>query len=184
VVKILGPPSKIDVLPLVLGFPFPSQCGASPAHPAVSACSEPCSRHRSCCWLQTALVAARRTDIHRTLRVAGVVLVTVVFVVGVTYLSRPCGAPGGDPRKFSAIPFGDIIVFGALVGAAVLQRQEPDAHKRLMLLVTISLLTAAVGRFLGQAGMGGPHLFYGTDVFVVVPPTISSRAGPCIRRPL
>jgi hypothetical protein len=28
-----------------------------------------------------------------------------------------------------------------------------------------------------------PNLFYGTDVSVVVPPTISSRAGACIRRP-
>jgi hypothetical protein len=37
-----------------------------------------------------------------------------------------------------------------------------------MLLATVSLLTAAVGRFLPQVGMGGaPNLFYGTDVFVV-----------------
>jgi hypothetical protein len=68
-----------------------------------------------------------------------------------------------------AIPLGDIIVFGVLVGAATLQRHDSDKHKRLMLLATISLLTAAVARFLRQVGMGGaPNLFYGTDVFVVV----------------
>jgi FtsH-binding integral membrane protein len=121
---------------------------------------------------QTALVAGRRTDIHRMLGVAGVLLATVVFVVGVAVsvetLRRNGGPPGGDPRKFFAIPLGDIIVFGVLVGAAVLQRQQSDTHKRLMLLATISLLTAAVGRFLRQVGMGGaPNLFYGTDVFVL-----------------
>jgi hypothetical protein len=60
-------------------------------------------------------------------------------------------------------------VFGALVSAAVLQRRRSEAHKRLMLLATISLLTAAVARFLRQVGMGGaPNLFFGTDVFVLV----------------
>jgi hypothetical protein len=122
---------------------------------------------------QTALVAGGRTDIHRTLGVAGVVLAVVVFVFGVAVsvetLRRNGGPPGGDPRKFFAIPLGDIIVFGALVSAAVVQRRRSEAHKRLMLLATISLLTAAVGRFLRQVGMGGaPNLFFGTDVFVLV----------------
>jgi len=123
--------------------------------------------------VQTALVAGHRTDLHRTLGVAGAVLAAVVFVVGVVVsvetLRRNGGPPGGDPRKFFAIPLGDILVFGALVGAAVVQRRQSEQHKRLMLLATISLLTAAVGRFLRQVGMGGaPNLFYGTDVFVLV----------------
>jgi uncharacterized membrane protein YozB (DUF420 family) len=122
---------------------------------------------------QTALVAGHRTDIHRTLGVAGVVLAVVVFVVGVAVsvetLRRNGGPPGGDPRRFFAIPVGDIIVFGALVSAAVVQRRHSEVHKRLMLLATLSLLTAAVGRFLRQVGMGGaPNLFFGTDVFVLV----------------
>jgi hypothetical protein len=120
---------------------------------------------------QTALVAGRRTDIHRTLGVAGAALAAVVFIVGVAVSVETLrrNAPTGiDPRKFFAIPLGDIIVFGVLVGAAVLQRQQSDTHKRLMLLATISLLTAAVGRFLRQVDMGGaPNLFYGTDVLVL-----------------
>jgi hypothetical protein len=95
-----------------------------------------------------------------------------VFVVGVAVsvetLRRNGGPPGSDPRKFFAIPLGDIIVFGVLVGGAVLQRQWSDTHKRLIVLATISLLTAAVARFLGQVGMGGaPNLFYGTDILVL-----------------
>jgi uncharacterized membrane protein YozB (DUF420 family) len=121
---------------------------------------------------QTALVAARRTDIHRTLGIAGAILAAVVFIVGVAVsvetLRRNGGPPGGDPRKFFAIPIGDIIVFAVLVGVAILQRRQSDTHKRLMLLATISLLTAAVGRFLRQMGMGGaPNVFYGTDALVL-----------------
>lgn len=121
---------------------------------------------------QTALVAGGRTDIHRTLGVAGAALAAAVFIVGIAVsvetLRRNGGPPGGDPRKFFAIPLGDIIVFGVLVGAAVLQRQQSETHKRLMLLATISLLTAAVARFLRQVDMGGaPNLFYGTDIFVL-----------------
>lgn len=122
--------------------------------------------------VQSSLVAGRRIDIHRKLGVAGAVLAAVVFIVGLAVsietLRRNGGPPGGDPRKFFAIPMGDIIVFGALVGAAVLLRRQTEAHKRLMLLATISLLTAAVGRFLRVAGVGGaPNLFIATDVFVL-----------------
>src|SRR6516162_1655106 len=124
---------------------------------------------------QTALVAGHRTDIHRKLGVAGAVLAAVVFIVGVAVsvetLRRRGGPPGGDLNeeiKFFAIPLGDIIVFAVLVGVAILQRQQSDTHKRLMLLATISLLTAAVARSLRQVGMGGPpNLFYGTDVLVL-----------------
>ena len=115
---------------------------------------------------QTALVAQSRSDIHRKLGVAGAVLAAVVFVVGVAVSVETLRREGGV--RFFAIPLGDIIVFGVLVGAAVLQRQQSDTHKRLMLLATISVLTAAVARSLGQVGMGGPpNLFYGTDVLVL-----------------
>ena len=115
---------------------------------------------------QTALVAQSRSDIHRKLGVAGAVLAAVVFVVGVAVSVETLRREGGV--RFFAIPLGDIIVFGVLVGAAVLQRQQSDTHKRLILLATISLLTAAVARSLGQVGMGGPpNLFYGTDVLVL-----------------
>jgi FtsH-binding integral membrane protein len=117
---------------------------------------------------QISLVAGRRTDIHRTVGVAGAILAAAVFVVGVIVsietLRRVGGPPGRDPRKFFAIPLGDIIVFGALVTTAVVQRRRTETHKRLMLLATISLLTAAVARFLAAGPTG---LFLGTDAFVL-----------------
>jgi FtsH-binding integral membrane protein len=166
----------VSALTLYLGF-LPSYFGRSAALPALTPLYQ---LHGALftAWIalfvaQTALVAGRRPDIHRALGVAGAVLAAVIFVVGIAVsvetLRRNGGPPGGDPRKFFAIPMGDIIVFGALVGAAVLQRGRPETHKRLMLLATISLLTAAVARFLRQVGMGGaPNLFFGTDVLVLV----------------
>ena len=69
---------------------------------------------------------------------------------------------------FLAIPLGDMITFAVLVAAAVVLRRQTDAHKRLMLLATISLLTAAIARGLAQVNAGGPMgLFLGTDIFVL-----------------
>jgi hypothetical protein len=121
---------------------------------------------------QAALVAGRRTDIHRRLGVAGVVLAFAVFILGsavsIETLRRGGGTQFGDPREFLAIPLGDMIAFAVLVAAAVVLRRRPDAHKRLMLLATISLLTAAVARALAQIDVGGAlGLFLGTDVFVL-----------------
>jgi hypothetical protein len=121
---------------------------------------------------QSSLVAARRTDIHRRLGIVGAVLAALLFIVGVMVsietMRRGGGPPGFDPRSFLAVPLGDIIVFGALVTTAVLLRHHRDSHKRLMLLATISVLTAAVGRFLVQVQLAGPvGLFLGTDIFVL-----------------
>jgi len=162
-------------LTMYLGF-LPSYFGRSAALPALTPLYQ---IHGALftAWVallvaQTALVASGRTGIHRKLGIAGAVLAAVIFVLGVAVsietLRRNGAPPGGDPRKFFAIPLGDILVFGALAAAAVLQQRQAQAHKRLMLLATISLLTAAVGRFLRQIGLGGaPNLFYGTDVFVL-----------------
>jgi len=123
-------------------------------------------------FVQTVLVARRRTDIHRRLGVAGAVLAFVVFITGVTVsvetLRRGGGTHIAEPHAFLAIPLGDMITFALLVAAAVVLRRQTDAHKRLMLLATISVLTAAVARGLAQVNAGGPMgLFLGTDIFVL-----------------
>ena len=99
-------------------------------------------------------------------------MAVTVFLVGVIVsvetLRRDGGLPGMDSRTFFALPLSDVIVFAVLVGAAVMQRRQADTHKRLMLLGTISLLTAAVARFLVQVNVGGLiPLLLGTDVFVL-----------------
>lgn len=123
---------------------------------------------------QTALVAARRTDIHRRLGMAGAVLAALVVVVGTATAivrAKAVDVPPGSPSPliFLTIPLGDMFVFALLVGAGFYFRRRADAHKRLMLLAMISILPAAVARlpfaFIQQVG---PLAFFGlSDLFIV-----------------
>lgn len=123
---------------------------------------------------QTALVAAGRTDIHRRLGVAGVVLAALMVCVGVATAvirAKAAEVPPGSPSPlvFLTIPLGDMVVFGTLVGAGFYFRRRADAHKRLMLLATIAILPAATARlpfaFIQQTG---PTAFFGlADLFLV-----------------
>jgi hypothetical protein len=108
------------------------------------------------CWIilllmQTTLVAAKRTDIHRRLGFAGVILAVLMIVVGLTlalhaarYGFQTSGLP--PPLVFLVVPFFDIVMFAILVGAAFYQRARPDVHKRLMLTATIAILPPAFAR--------------------------------------
>jgi hypothetical protein len=123
---------------------------------------------------QTVLVAAKRTDIHRRLGIAGGVLAVLMILVGTStaiirakIVEVPPGAP--SPLVFLTIPLGDMLVFAILVGAGFYYRRRVDVHKRLMLLATISILPAAIARlpfaFIQQVG---PLAFFGlADLFIV-----------------
>jgi hypothetical protein len=123
---------------------------------------------------QTILVAAKRTNIHRRLGIAGAVLAVLMVVVGsLTAIIRARGAevPPGSPSPlvFLTIPLGDMLVFAGLVGAGFYYRRRAEVHKRLMLLATISILPAATARlpfaFIQQTG---PLAFFGlADLFIV-----------------
>ena len=100
---------------------------------------------------QVTLVAARRTDIHRRLGVAGGVLAALMVVVGAfTALNAArhgVDATGaGAPLKFLVIPLFDMLMFSVFVAAAFYYRKRSDVHKRLMLLATLVLLPAAIAR--------------------------------------
>jgi hypothetical protein len=124
--------------------------------------------------VQTALVAKRRTDVHRRLGVAGAALAGLMILVGVTtalvrakVVELPPGAP--SPLAFLTIPLGDMLVFACLVGAGFYFRRRADTHKRLMLLATIAILPAAVARIpLDFIQRGGPLAFFGvSDLFIL-----------------
>lgn len=123
--------------------------------------------------IQTTLVASHRTDIHRRLGIAGGVIATLMMLVGVStaVIRARQGAtpPGGpSPLVFLVVPLGDILVFTILVGAGFYFRRQSDVHKRLMMLATISILTAAIARLPFAFLQAGPVAFFGlTDVFVV-----------------
>jgi hypothetical protein len=123
--------------------------------------------------VQTTLVAAGRTYIHRRMGVAGAVLAALVIILGTTtaILRAKEGAapiPGVPPLAFLAIPLFDMVVFAILVGAALYFRRRLEAHKRLMTLAMISLLSAPIARLPFALLKAGPPAFFGlTDLFIV-----------------
>jgi hypothetical protein len=122
--------------------------------------------------VQTALVARGRTDLHRRLGVFGAALATAMVVVGVlTALHgavRGSNPPGTDPNRFLVVPLFDITVFAFLVLAGIRTRRDPMTHKRLMLLSTIGILTAAVARWPLAIMHSGPIAFFGiTDLYLL-----------------
>jgi len=74
---------------------------------------------------------------------------------------------GLSPLVFLVIPLADMLVFAILIGAGFYFRRQPDVHKRLMLLATISILAAAIARLPFAFLQAGPPAFFGvTDLFI------------------
>lgn len=124
--------------------------------------------------VQPSLVAAGRTDLHRALGRCGVALAAMMVVVGLaaalTAASRTTGffRVPVPPLKFLAIPLFDMVVFPMMVAMAVARRNEPQSHKRWMLLASIALVAAPIARWPYVIDHPSPLLFFGlTDAFLV-----------------
>ncbi len=102
---------------------------------------------------QTSLVAVGLVDLHRPLGLLGFGLACLLVIVGLLAatdsLARhfAAGEPGVGARAFYAIPITDMLIFATLIYFAFRQRFNPSAHKRLILIATITLLDAAFGRW-------------------------------------
>jgi hypothetical protein len=101
--------------------------------------------------VQTGLIAAHRTRIHRRLGIAGILLAAtlVVFGIGIAiYSARLDNTPPGwtNAAAFLPVPLTSIALFMGFVTAGFVQRRRADFHKRLMLLATISLTVPALSR--------------------------------------
>jgi hypothetical protein len=121
--------------------------------------------------VQAALVAGRRVKLHQRLGIAGAVLAAMMIILGsrtaIAAARAGSAPPGVDPLAFLAIPLGDMVLFTIFISAALKQRRKKEAHKRLMLLSYIAILTAAVARWPGVLPLG-PLGFYGlTFLFLV-----------------
>jgi hypothetical protein len=100
--------------------------------------------------IQTTLVSARRIDLHRTLGWVGAALALVMVIVGtsagITSMQNNVAAQGDAALSFLTTPLLSMVAFAAFVGTAIQLRRDSQAHKRLMVLATISILDAAVAR--------------------------------------
>jgi hypothetical protein len=123
--------------------------------------------------LQTTLVAAGRTYLHRRMGVAGGVLATLVLIVGtVTAIHRArtgvSPLPGVPVLSFIAIPLFDMLLFAILVGTALYFRRKLEWHKRLMTLSMIAIIPAPIARLHLPLIPAGPPAFFGlADLFIV-----------------
>jgi hypothetical protein len=120
---------------------------------------------------QPLLVAARRTDVHRRIGVFGGILAAAMALIAIPVSidlgRRGAAPPGVPPLVFLVVPFATVVVFPALVAAALYWRRNTSAHKRLMLIATMELIPAGFGRWPMLAPYGPLGFFGGADLFLL-----------------
>lgn len=126
-------------------------------------------------FVQVALIAAHRTDLHRRLGKIGAVLAVFVVVLSVAAIMmaahRDFVSPG-DPK--GALPIfadqlGIVLIFAVCVGGALIFRRQREIHKRLMVLALLRILTNAILRLpLQIVQRGGIPIVVALDTALVV----------------
>jgi len=100
---------------------------------------------------QTTLVSIGKVAWHKKLGILGAVLACLLVLLGtlaiVDSTRRHFTPPGLTSGMFLALDVGEMTVFGSLVSWGIRARRDGAAHKRLILLATITLLPAAVNRW-------------------------------------
>jgi hypothetical protein len=121
--------------------------------------------------VQTLLVASRRVQVHRTLGYASIALAATMIVVGmrtaIESARRGAAPPGADALTFLVVPLFDIVLFTGFVSAALLKRRDKEAHKRLMVLAYVSIITAAIARMPGILPLGPLAFFSLSFLFAI-----------------
>ena len=127
---------------------------------------------------QTSLASSGAVARHRELGIAGVALATGMFFVGTgmafSSLRQSMAAGFGEAAlAFSVVPFTGIVLFAVMFGIAIANVKRPEIHKRLILVATVSILQAAVGRwfvlFLAPPLPPGGHASPPPVIFSVIP---------------
>ena len=114
---------------------------------------------------QSWLAASGKVTSHRSIGMIGLSLATAMtifgFLVAVNAMKRSAAAGlTDDGIAFAIVPLSGIAFFAVVFALAIASIRQPETHKRLMLLASISLLDAAVARwfltFLAPPGPPGP----------------------------
>ncbi|HVY88269.1 MAG TPA: hypothetical protein VG942_05330 [Hyphomonadaceae bacterium] len=137
------------------------------------------------CW-QTWLAAMGRVTGHREWGMVGVGLAAAMAFSVITVDAVRLNQTPAEPPIFAMIHLSGILFFETCVVAALASVRRPEVHKRFMLLATISLLGAPIGRWWGVLlGLSGgpasaasslPSLDAGTLLLVTFGPPLSAAA--------
>lgn len=104
--------------------------------------------------VQSALIRTRNIRLHRSLGGVGAALgafmvplgIAVAIIMGRFHIHQLHEAAAGYEAPLIS-PFYDMAAFGILLGLAVYWRRKADWHRRLILMATCGLTTAAIARF-------------------------------------
>jgi hypothetical protein len=127
--------------------------------------------------VQTQLIRTGQFHWHRTLGRAALAIAILIFMTGILVIvGRPRPAPW--ERANILIPLVTMMLFPLFVAAALRFRRDAVTHKRLMLLATMMLLSAATARILRFFDINPlPHLHYvATYLLILVPLAIYDLA--------
>lgn len=97
---------------------------------------------------QSALASAHRVDLHRKLGICGLAVACLMLPLGILATAEFLGREAAHwwTALLAVMPIAELGIFSVLAAAAFLARRRPAIHKRLILLATIGLIGAAVGR--------------------------------------
>jgi hypothetical protein len=122
---------------------------------------------------QVYLAATGRIRQHRSLGTVGIAYGFLVLAMGlVVSIAAPVQHfKGGEQTLdqvagFMIIPLGDMVLFAGFFIPAVIYRNRPELHKRLMLLATNALLFAAAGRMSSFIPLGVAVVVWLTPVLI------------------
>ncbi len=102
---------------------------------------------------QTLLIRLRMHRLHMTIGKVGIALAAVILVTGLMVGLRSAAVTPAEiriwglaPKAFLAVPVVSIVLFAVLVVLGVVWRRKPQLHRSMMLLATLTVLSAAVSR--------------------------------------
>ena len=106
---------------------------------------------------QTALISARRRELHRRLGLAGIAVVAAMVAIGIPLIAGFERGHGAEPPLTLAVHLlgnvAPLTLFAGFAIAGVAWRRQPDVHKRLMLFTTLALQPAGFARLIGFLGI-------------------------------
>ena len=129
---------------------------------------------------QSVLAATKRLRAHRKVGLLAGWLVLPMLVLGTAVAAHDTihkfqAGQGDTAVAFFYGELADLAMFGILAGAAMLFRNKPDFHKRWVLLGSLGLIGAAVGRIPELTG-SGLYIFLGLIASVAVYDLLSRRS--------